>query len=156
MSFFYTAMATMVVGSAISFIGSQQSADAQEDAGEARQKAAAQAARNEELQAAENARRERVNKRRELARYRARFAGTSGLSMSGTMQDAFAETAGHFELGVQDQSRQASMQAANLRSQGDTALWESRATALGTRISSYGTLLSDVGSMASYGSNAPV
>ena len=154
MSFFYTAVATMVVGSAVSFIGSRQSADAQEKAGEAQQKASAQAARNEELQAAENVRRERVNKQRELARYRAQLAGTSGLSMQGSVLDAFAETAGRFELEAQDNARAGSMNAENLRSRGDVALWEARAGALGTRISAYGTLLSDIGSTASYGNKA--
>lgn len=151
MSFFYTYVATLVVGTTASFIGAQKSADAQEKAGKLQQKAASQAARNEELQAAETVSRERVNKRRALARYRAMLAGQSGLSVEGSVLDAFTETAGRMEMEVQDIARAGAMNAANLRSQGETALWEARAGALGTRISSYGTLLSSASSLASTG-----
>lgn len=150
---FYIALAMAAAGAATSYIGAQKSADAAEDAGKAQQEAAAQEARNEELQTAENVRRERINNQRKLARLRVSL-GTSGLAMGGSLQDAFTETAGTMELAVQDQARAGAMNAGNIRSHGDMALWEARNQAIGTRISSYGTLLSDVSSMGTYASKA--
>ncbi|RYD18902.1 MAG: hypothetical protein EOP88_20940 [Verrucomicrobiaceae bacterium] len=134
---FYIAMALSAV---TSFVGAQQSADAAEDAGKAQQEAAAQQARNEELQTAEEISRERVNKRRRLARLRADL-GQTGLAMGGSLADSFSETAGTMELALQDKTRAGNMEAQNLRSHGDMALWEARNQAIGTRISSYGSLL---------------
>jgi hypothetical protein len=151
--FTWIAIAVMLAGAATSFVGAQKSADAAEDAGKAQQEAAAAAARNEELQTAENVRRERVNNRRRLARLRADL-GQTGLAMGGSLQDAFTETAGRMELASQDQTRAGNMNAGNIRSQGDMALWEARNQAIGTRISSYGTLLSDASSIGSYASKA--
>lgn len=143
---FYIAMALSAV---TSFVGAQQSADAAEDAGKAQQQAAAQQARNEELQTAEAISRERDNKRRSLARLRATL-GQTGLAMEGSLQDAFIDTAGRLELDIQDKARAGAMNAQNLRSHGDMALWEARNQAIGARISSYGTLLSGFGSMAGH------
>lgn len=138
--FTWITIAVMLAGAATSYIGAQQSADAAEEAGKAQQEAAARQARNEELQTAEAINRERVNKRRRLARLRADL-GQTGLAMGGTLADSFTETAGTLELGIQDRARAGAMEAGNLRSQGDMALWEARQQAIGTRISSYGSLL---------------
>lgn len=151
--FTWIAIAVMLAGAATSFVGAQQSAKAAEDAGEAQQEAAQLAARNEELETAENVRRERVNKSRRLARIRAQI-GTTGLTMDGSIQDAFTETAGRLELGIQDKAREGAMKSSNLQQQGDMALWEARNQAIGTRISSYGTLLTDITSTAGYANKA--
>lgn len=140
-------MVLSAAGAATSYVGSQKAADAAEDAGRAQRDAAAQAARNEELQTAENIRRERDKKARDLARIRATLGG-SGLTMEGSIEDAFTEAAGRMEVAIQDKARAGAMDAQNLRNQGDMALWEARNEALGTRISSYGTLLSSAGAMA--------
>ncbi len=64
------------------------------------------------------------------------------------MADAFTETAGRLEVGIQDQARAGALNASNLQSQGDMALWESRAQASATRLSGYGTLLTDFSGIA--------
>jgi multidrug efflux pump subunit AcrA (membrane-fusion protein) len=154
---FFLAIASLImsaVGAGVSYVGSQQAAKAAEDAGRAQQAAADAAARNAELQAAENTSRERVNARRRLARMRAGMAGTSGLVFDGSMQDAFTETAGQFELQIQDAARSAHMDAANKRSQGDMALWESRAQSMAIKTRSYGTLLTDGAALAKTGYSA--
>lgn len=148
MFFAIASLVMMLAGAATSYVGSQQAAKASEEAGRQQQAAADAAARNAELQASENANRERVNNRRRLARMRAGMAGTSGMAFDGSMQDAFVESAGQFELQVQDAARAAAMEAANTRSRGDMALWESRAQATALKTRSYGTLLSDGSSIA--------
>lgn len=147
--FTWISIAIMLAGAATSFVGAQQSADAAEDAGRAQQEAAAQQARNEELQTAEAISRERDNKRRSLARLRATL-GQTGLAMGGSLADSFTDTAGRLELDIQDKARAGAMNAQNIRSHGDMALWEARNQAIGARISSYGTLLSGFGSMADH------
>lgn len=144
----YIAIAVTVISAGVTYAGAQKAADAAEEAGKMQQLAADQSARNIELQTAENIRRERVNKRRRLARMRTNMAGTSGLVFDGTMQDAFTETAGQMELTIQDSARESAMQAQNVRSQGDMALWQGKAAAVSTRAQSYGTLLSDASSIA--------
>ncbi len=147
------ALALMAIGGGVKFYGAQQAAKAAEDAGEAQQRAAAAAAHNEELQNAETVKRERINKRRRLARLRADH-GTSGLVMSDSSMDVFAETAGMMELTIQDAARAGNMEAANMRNQGNMALWEARTQAAATRVSSYGTLLSNASSAAGYGAES--
>lgn len=148
--FTWIALIAMIAGAATSYVGAQQSAEAAEDAGEAQKAAADASARNEELQNAEAIKRERINKRRRLARMRAAH-GTSGLTMADSSMDVFAETAGVMELQIQDAARAGNMEAANQRNAGNMALWESRTQAAATRMASYGTLLSDASSMTGYG-----
>jgi len=141
-----SSVATAAAG-VVSYVGQQQAADAAEDAGRMQKEAADAAARNAEAQSRESINRERINNRRRLARMRAK-AGTSGLVMTGSALDVFAETAGVLELGVQDANRAGNMEAGNMRDQGAMSLWEARSTAAAQRLSSYGTLLSTAGSAA--------
>ncbi len=141
----YVGIATVVVGAigaGVSYVGAQQAADAAEEAGKAQAQAAEQAARNTELENAEAIKRERVNKRRHLARLRANHS-TSGVTMDDSSLDVFAETAGAMELGIQDASRAGAIDPQNTRSRGEMAAWEARSLARATRVQSYGTLLSD-------------
>lgn len=140
-------MILAAIGAGVSYVGQQRAAAAAEAAGAAQQKAAAQAAHNLELQNQEAINRERVNKRRRLARLRA-DQGTSGVVMSGSSMDVFAETSGNMELGIQDSARAGAMEAYNLRTQGDMALWQGRTQAVASRIGSYGTLLTDASRMS--------
>lgn len=148
--FSWIAIIAMIAGAATSFVGAQQSAKAAEQAGKAQNDAAQAAASNEEQQGAEAIRRERINQRRRLARLRA-DSGTSGVMMDGSSMDVFAETAGAMELQIQDAARSSSMEAQNMRNQGSMNLWEARTQAAATRMSSYGTLISDAGGIAGYG-----
>ena len=146
----YAAIAAAAVGAGVSYVGAQKSANAAEDAAKAQKEAADAAALNEQLQNAESIKRERTNKRRRLARMRADY-GTSGVVMADSSMDVFAETSGIMELQIQDAARAGEMNAANMRNQGAMSLWEGRTQAAATRMASYGTLLSDVGSAAGYG-----
>jgi len=138
----YAAIAAAAVGAGVSYVGAQKAADAADQAGKQQKEAADAAARNSELQAAESIRRERINKRRRLARLRSDM-NAGGVVMADSTMDVFAETAGREEINIQDAARTSNMDAANTRNQGSMSLWEARASARATRISSYGTLLSD-------------
>lgn len=150
MSMMYVGIATAVVsiiGAGVSYAGAQEQADNVEKQAQMEQDAAQAAASNEEQQAAESIKRERVNKRRRLARMRSQM-NAGGVVMSDSTMDVFAETAGREELAIQDAARSSNMDAANLRSQGAAAMWEGRALARATRISAYGSLLSDSSKIA--------
>lgn len=145
----YIALAiAAAAGTAVSYVGAKNAADAAEEAGKAQKAAADAAARNEELQAAESIKRERLNKRRRLARMRSEL-NAGGVVMGDSTMDVFKETAGREELAIQDAARASNMDAANVRSQGNLALWEGRTAAVGQRISSYGTLISGASNVAS-------
>lgn len=151
MSMMYVGIATAVVsaiGAGVSYAGQQQQAKAQEEAGRAQAEAAAAAARNEEQQTAENIRRERVNKRRRLARMRSQM-NAGGVVFSDSTIDVFKETAGNMELGIQDAARAGALDTVNLRNQGSMAAWEARAMARATRVAAYGSLISSASSTAS-------
>ena len=144
----YVYLAIAAASAAYSYDQSRKSAKAQEQAGVYQKMASDQAARNTALETAEADRRMRVNKKRQLARLRAGMAGTSGLVMEGSLEDAFAETAGRLELEILDANRRGAMEAANQQSAGDLALWEARTQAVATRVEATGSLLSSVGSIA--------
>ncbi|MCW1916979.1 hypothetical protein OJ996_25545 [Luteolibacter sp. GHJ8] len=143
----YVYLAIAAASAAYSYDQSRKSAKAQEEAGLYQKMAADQAARNTSLQNAENIRRERVNKDRRLARMRAGMAGTSGLVMEGSLEDAFTESAGRMELEIQDMARAGAMQAANQHRAGEISLWEARTGAAATRAQATGSLLSSAASM---------
>jgi hypothetical protein len=143
----YVYLAIAAASAAYSYDQSRKSAKAQEEAGVYQKMASDQAARNTALETAEADRRMRVNKKRQLARLRAGMAGTSGLVMEGSLEDAFAETAGRLELEILDANRRGAMEAANQRSAGDLALWEARTQSVATRVEATGSLLSSAGSI---------
>jgi hypothetical protein len=143
----YIALAMAAVGGAVSYVGQQKAADAAEDAGKAQKEAADAAARNEEMQTAENVRRERITRQRRLARLRSQM-NAGGVVMADSSMDVFAETAGITELQVQDIGRSGQLASTNYRNDGAMSLWEARSQAAATRISSYGTLLATGSSMA--------
>jgi hypothetical protein len=58
------------------------------------------------------------------------------------------------ELEIQDAARAGRMEAANTRSAGNLALWESRVGALATRTEATGSLLSSVSSTAGVAYNS--
>lgn len=140
----------MAAGSAISAAGSGYAAKGAEEAARAQRDAAEKQARNVELQTAENVSRQRSNANRALARLRADY-GNSGIVLDGSIEDAYSETTGRLELELQDAARAGAMQAANIRSHGEMAMWEGRQAAAATRLQGYGSLLSSASSMGSYG-----
>ena len=144
----YVYLAIAAASAAYSYDQSRKSAKAQEQAGVYQKMAADQAARNTSLQNAENIRRARDNRSRRLARLRAGMAGTSGLVMEGSLEDAFAEAAGRTELEIQDAARAGNLDVANQQSAGELALWEARTQAVATRAQATGSLLSSASSIA--------
>ncbi|MDB6077724.1 MAG: hypothetical protein JWO82_1471 [Akkermansiaceae bacterium] len=148
---FYVYLAVAAASAAYSYNQSQKSADAQEEAGLMQKKTADQNAMMQEQQTAETVRRERVNSKRRLARIRTGSNAGSGLVNEGSIEDAFIETAGREELRIQDAARAGAMDAQGTRQQGEMSLWEARTQAVGTRVAANGTLLSNLGSMASGG-----
>ena len=150
----YVYLAIAAATAAYSYNAAQESAKAQEQAGAYQKKASEQQARNTELTLAENIRRERVNKRRRLARIRTAQNQSGLVFEGGSMEDAFLETAGQMELEIQDAARAGRMDAANTRSAGDLALWESRVGALSTRREATGSLLSSASSIAGVSVNS--
>ncbi len=143
----YVYLAIAAASAAYSYDQSRKSAKAQEQAGVYQKMAADQAAKNTALQNDENIRRERINKKRRLARLRSGMAGTSGLVMEGSLEDAFAESAGRMELEIQDMARAGEMDAATQRRAGDISLWEARTGAVATRAQATGSLLSSAASI---------
>jgi hypothetical protein len=143
----YVYLAIAAASAAYSYDQSRKSAKAQEEAGVYQKMASDQAARNTALQNAENIRRERINKKRRLARLRTGMAGTSGLVMEGSLEDVFAESAGRMELEIQDMARAGAMDAANQQRAGDISLWEARTGAVATRAQATGSLLSSAASI---------
>ena len=140
-------LALAAASTAASADASKDAAKAQEQQGLLAQDAAKKAARNEELQVAENIKRARNNKRRRLARIRKGML-TSGLVFEGSLEDSFTETAGRMELEIQDAARAGAMNAQNIRAQGDLSLWEGRVAAVSSRMEATGTLLQGATSMA--------
>jgi hypothetical protein len=143
----YVYLAIAAASAAYSYDQSRKSAKAQEEAGVYQKMASDQAARNTALQNAENIRRARDNRSRRLARLRAGMAGTSGLVMEGSLEDAFAEAAGRTELEIQDAARAGNLDVANQQSAGALALWEARTQAVATRAQATGSLHSSASSI---------
>ena len=143
----YVYLAIAAASAAYSYDQSRKSAKAQEQAGLYQKMAADQAAKNTALQNAENIRRARDNRTRRLARLRAGMAGTSGLVMEGSLEDAFAEAAGRTELEIQDAARAGNLDMGNQQSAGELALWEARTQAVATRAQATGSLLSSASSI---------
>ena len=145
MSMAYIAIAVTVIGAGVTYAGQQQAAKAADQVADQQKEAADASARNVELQTAETIRRERLNKRRALARLRSSM-NAGGVTMSDSSMDVFAETAGTQELAIQDIGREGNLASQNQRTAGAIAQWEGRAQANATRIQSYGNLLSSVSS----------
>ena len=145
MSMAYIAIAVTVIGAGVTYAGQQSAAKAADKAADQQQDAAEASAQNQEAQTAETIRRERINKRRALARLRSSM-NAGGVTMSDSSMDVFAETAGTQELAIQDIGREGNLQAQNQRTGGALAQWEGKAQANATRIQSYGNLLSSVSS----------
>lgn len=152
MSMFYVAIistAATAVGTGVSIYGQQQAAEAQEDAADYNNKLAENEALNEELVAAENIKRARVEKRREMARLRTSLVSTGTLTTSGTPLAILGESSANLELGIADAARASAMQAASFRSQGKMGLWEAGQARRAANLNSVATGIKGASSAAS-------
>lgn len=129
--------------------------DAQQDAAKANTMAqiqnnqlAEQEAMNRELEAAEQIKRERVKKRKEMARLRNKLAGSGTLTTSGTPLAILGESSANMETGIDDALRRANMEASSMRAQGKMGLWEAGQYQKAANNQSIGTALSAAGSIA--------
>lgn len=152
MSFAYTAIAAVVVSAGTTIYAQQQSAAAQQEAATYNNIVAANQAKAQEQEAAEQAKRDRINQRKALARLRTQLAANGRSTSAGTPLDLLGESAANFDLGIQDAARAASINAANTRAEGAMGLWKANQAKTAANISSVATVASAVGSI--YGKKA--
>lgn len=143
------ALATAAVGTGVAIYGQQQQAKTQERAAKYNNELANAEARNRELETAEGIKRQRVQKRREMARLRNNLAGSGSLTTTGTPLAILGESSSNLELGIADAARASNMQAAAFRSQGKMGLWEASQARSAANISSVATGIQGVGSAVS-------
>lgn len=113
-----------VVSTAATIYGQQQQAKAETKAAVYNNIVADQEAKNQELQNAEQLKRERIKNRRQLAEIRNQMAGNGLINTEGTPLAILGESSANLNLGIQDAARASAMQAASLRAQGQMGLWE--------------------------------
>ena len=147
----YTAIAASVVGTGISIYSQQQQAKSQEAAADYNNDLAEQEARNAELEAAEQAKRQQITKRRELSRLRTDLIGQGTLTTTGSPLAILGESSATMDLSIADAARASHMQAASFRSQGRMGLWEASQARTAANLNSLATGISGIGSAASTG-----
>lgn len=130
------------IGAALSAYSGISQAQAAKDAGKAQNKAAEAEAKNQELQNAEQMKREREKSSRALSTIRARLAGTGTVTDQGTPLAILGENVGNMELSFQDAARTNSMQLASIRANGAMAKWQGNQAYKAGMISTAGNLLS--------------
>lgn len=148
-------VAAAAVGTGMSMYGQQQQARAGAAAADYNNDLAKTEARNKELEAAEAIRRERASNRARLSEIRARLSASGTLTTEGTPLALLGESAGRFELGIQDAARASRMQVDSLRAQGRMGLWEADQMSSAAGIGILGTGLAGLGNAAgnlAYGS----
>lgn len=134
-------------GAGISAYSSYQQGKVQEAMAERNAKIAENAAVNEALVAAENAKRQREKSHRELAAIRSHMAG-SGVQMStGSSLDTIGQAASEFELQAMDLFRDSEARQMAYQNQATTERWEGREAATAGRYAAIGSLLGGASSV---------
>jgi len=131
-----------MVGAGVSAYGQMQQAKTAAQAGEYNAKLAESEAIQTEIDSRENIRRARQDNRRFRGAQRAAMAKAGGVLGEGSPLLIEAETAGMLELGIQDQRRQAQMEAKRLRAQGAMGLWSARRESQAYKLGAAATLFS--------------
>jgi hypothetical protein len=108
----------------LSMYGQHQASKAQTQAAKYNDALAQAEAANRETETRVGIQRQRVSNREALAGLRARMAHSGVQTTTGTPLILAGESAGRFEIGIQDAARSAAMQANSLRAQGKMGLWE--------------------------------
>jgi hypothetical protein len=149
---FYVTVTAIVVSTAATVYSQQQAAKSQEQQAEYNNIIAANQAKAQEQEAAEQAKRDRIGQRKALARLRTQLAANGRSTSAGTPLDILGESAANFNLGIQDAARVASINAANTRAEGAMGLWKADQAQTAANINSVATVASAVGS--AYGKTA--
>jgi len=148
----YIAIGATVASTAATVYAQQQAAQAQQDSANYNNIIAANQAKAQEQEAAEQAKRDRIGQRKALARLRTQLAANGRSTSAGTPLDILGESAANFDLGIQDAARVASINAANTRAEGAMGLWKADQAQTAANINSVATVASAVGS--AYGKTA--
>lgn len=149
----YASLAATAVGTGVSVYGQQQAKESQERADAANAIAAKHEARNKELEAHENARRARDEKRRRLAAAKSRLAANGVALGEGTGADVMEVLDMRLETEIQDAGRRAAMEARAIRQRQALDSWESGQQSAALDLQSYGTALGGVTKAAGSYSN---
>jgi predicted negative regulator of RcsB-dependent stress response len=142
----YIAIAAVVVSAGATVYSQQQAAAAQEDAANYNNIIAANQAKAQEQEAAEQAKRDRITQRKALARLRTQLAANGRSTSAGTPLDILGESAANFDLGIRDAARVASINAANTRAEGAMGLWKADQAQTAANINSVATVADGVSS----------
>ncbi len=145
----YAAIAASVASAGVSIYGQQQAAKTEERAAEYNANLAEAEARNKELEAAEQHKRQQQAKRKEMARVRNELAATGTLTTTGTPLAILGEASANMDIGIADALRASNMEAASYRSQGQMGLWEASQARTAANISSVATGISGISNAAS-------
>lgn len=131
-----------MAGAGISAYASYQQGKAQEAMGERNAKIAENAALNEAQVAAENAKRQREQNRRQLAAIRSQMAGTGVQMSTGSSLDAIGQAASDFELQAMDLFRDSTARQMTYQNQATMERWQGGQAAMAGKYSAGATLLS--------------
>lgn len=140
------AATTALASTGVAVYGQQQQAKSAENTADYNAKLAENEARNVELEAQERAKRQNIQKRKELARIRNELSNTGTLTTTGTPLAILGDSAANMNTSIQDAYRVSTMQAASYRSQGTMGLWEASQARTAANLSSIGTGLSGISS----------
>ncbi len=141
------AIGTSVVGTGVSIYGQQQQAKTAQRTAERNAKIQENQALQVEMDARENARRQRDENKRRMKTQRSRYAA-SGVINEGTPLEVMAETAGLLELDALEIGRQAKAKATNLRAGAASSRISGENQSNALKIASGATLLSGASSAA--------
>lgn len=136
-------------GAGASVYAQSQASKATTAAANYNNKLAGQAAHNQELQAVEGIKRQRINNRAALGQIRLEMANSGTQTGEGSPLAVLGETAGRMEVGIADAARNSALQAASARAQGKMGLWEADQSAKSAQLQMAATAISAAGSIAS-------
>lgn len=142
----YAAIAATLAGAGISAYSAHQQGKAQEQMGKYNAKVAENAALNEAQTAAENAKRQREQNRRQLASIRARMAGGGQQIGAGSALDVLGTASSELELQTLDLFRDSEARRRQNLSQASMSRWEGAQAARAGNLNAMGSLLSGAGS----------
>jgi hypothetical protein len=145
-----TALGATLVGTGVQMYGQRQQAKTAERVAERNAKIQENQALQTEMDARENARRQRADSKAKLKTQRSRYA-KAGVIMEGSPLEVMAETAGLLELDALEIGRQAKGEATRLRAGAEVSRQDGYDQANALRIASGATLLSGAGSALSMG-----
>lgn len=155
MSWAITAISAIVVSTGVSVYGQVQAASNAKKVGEYNAKLAESQAKQTEMDAAENIRRQRLANRKALSMQMGKFAKSGVVINEGTPLELLSESAATLELEAQDYFRNSRLQQQNLRAQGAMSLATGQMQASQYQIGAAASLLQGAGQAAAMGYKPP-